>query len=121
LVGPGGEALRRSPRSLRPERLPVREFDDSPSSPGTWARFCGDGEWDVALSLPNLVPLRVMALRAFGDPQRIYLMSSDASPISRTHILISMTVAAALFLGGCQSDEDRAASFIERGNQYIED
>jgi tetratricopeptide (TPR) repeat protein len=30
-------------------------------------------------------------------------------------------MTAVLFLGGCQSDEERAESFVERGNQYIED
>jgi tetratricopeptide (TPR) repeat protein len=32
-----------------------------------------------------------------------------------------IAIAAVLFLGGCQSDDERAESFVERGNQYIED
>ena len=35
--------------------------------------------------------------------------------------LLWIAITAVLFLGGCQSDEERAENFVERGNQYIED
>jgi tetratricopeptide (TPR) repeat protein len=39
----------------------------------------------------------------------------------QTTVLLFVAMAAVSLLAGCQSDEDRAASFIERGNQYVED
>jgi tetratricopeptide (TPR) repeat protein len=49
-------------------------------------------------------------------------MSSGASRFSQTYVLLLVAMTAVLFLlTGCQSDEERAASFLERGNQYVED
>jgi tetratricopeptide (TPR) repeat protein len=49
-------------------------------------------------------------------------MSSGACRLSQKCVLLFVAMTAALFLlTGCQSDEERAASFLERGDQYVED
>ena len=49
-------------------------------------------------------------------------MSSGVSRYTQHSVLVSAAMVAVLFLlTGCQSDEDRAASFAERGIQYVED
>lgn len=49
-------------------------------------------------------------------------MSSGVSRTTQHCVLVFVAMAAVFFLlTGCQSDEERAASFVERGNQYVED
>jgi tetratricopeptide (TPR) repeat protein len=48
-------------------------------------------------------------------------MFLGARQLIRNCALLWVAVTAVLFLGGCQSDEERAENFVERGNQYIED